>query len=96
MTLSVYYFYYYIKNAIRVNQSMTELKQKSVIEYDIQLVWILYIFYRNISKEKWSNISKELIELIHNCAVKLKDTFSDSINYLLESAVEKQFSYALG
>lgn len=41
-------------------------------------------------------ISKELSELIHNCVLKIKEPVNESMHYLIESAVEKQFSYALG
>lgn len=45
--------------------------------------------------EKWSNISKELTDLIHNCVFSL-DNINENMHYLVESAVEKQFSFALG
>lgn len=46
--------------------------------------------------EQWKNISEEINDFIQNCVEKIEDPMKEKMHYLLESAVEKQFSHALG
>lgn len=51
-----------------------------------------------MTDERWSDISKELNDLIQNCVLVQNsiDPAQENMRYLIESAVEKQFSHALG
>ncbi|GLV38693.1 uncharacterized protein CBL_05692 [Carabus blaptoides fortunei] len=58
----------------------------------------LYILqkYRDMDSEQWKNISEEINDFIQNCIQEIEDPIKEKMHYLLESAVEKQFSHALG
>lgn len=51
---------------------------------------------RDVPLEDWKNISEEINALIQNCVPKIEEPLREKLHYLIESSVEKQFSYALG
>lgn len=65
------------------------------LNYHIYVYLLLYCF-RKLTIDEWQTIANEILRVTHKVIKELPESFKKKLKNYTQSAVERQFHYALG